>query len=522
MTAENSPVHKSPIWTRLSLRLGFLMGVVLVILLAFQPVLEEWIGRSVGIHNPEWLAGLEEAVDTAIWVVDGIEKVEGSEVGDWYLPAEDVAELAPIMDEFERGYLWVLPNGSVQAASPSFQSLVGKPWPHPLEVDNPFAIQDDHSRPAVAMPVEMADDEENLAGHVIAVKFGENAAFDGEGRFFLEEYEVDLYMLPLHDHLVSHSLGEAGLRLRRWVALGFSAAIALLLSLVITRLVTRRLFHLIHEADQPVTSDADLPGPFPVEGSDEVTRLARALNRMRDRVAELLHELKTQDQERKRWIAQVSHDIRTPLAALTACLDRAHRLSARGELQEQGDELLEAASHDAARVRTLAEDLLEVARLEAREPLRRESVMPEELIGGVARGFNPLVKAKGLNLILEVHGPLPDLHADGRLLVRAVENLLRNALRHARSQVRIFATVQSEQLVIEVSDDGDGFKIDIGPLEDRRLEQLRKAADSTGLGLQLARQVVEAHDGSIELDQGPLGGAAVRVTVPLAGNQLSA
>jgi len=201
-------------------------------------------------------------------------------------------------------------------------------------------------------------------------------------------------------------------------------------------------------------------------------------------------------------------------------LDRAHRLSARGELQEHGSELLDAASHDATRVKALAEDLLEVARLEAREPLRREAVMPEELVGGVARGFTPLIRAKGLSLDLVLQGPLPDLHADGRLFVRAVENLLRNALRHAKTQVRLYVAVLNEQLIIEVSDDGDGFKIEVGPLEDRRLEQLRKTADSTGLGLQLARQVVEAHGGFIELDHGPLGGAAVRVSVPLAGNQL--
>ena len=495
------------------------MGVVLVILLVSQPMIEGWIGRSLGYFDPKWLPGLEEAVDTTFMVVDGLEWVEDTGGGQWLLPDDDVEELNPIMAEFGRGFLWVLPDGEVQAASPSFASLVGEQWPHPLNVENAFAVPTDDGQPAVAMPVETADDNEVVAGHVIAVEFGDNAAFDGQGRFFLEEYEIDLYMLPLHEHLISHRIGEADLRLRNWVALGFSAVIALLLALVMTRLVTRRLFQLIHEADQPVTSDADLPGPFPMEGSDEVARLGRALNGMRDRISELLNEIKAQDEERKRWIAQVSHDIRTPLAALTACLDRAHRLLERGELQQQGDELLQAASHDATRVRSLAEDLLEVARLEAREPLRREAVMPEELLGAIARGFKPLIHTKGLSLSLHIHSPLPDLFVDGRLLVRAIENLVRNALRHANSQVGIGAHVHAETLIVEVSDDGDGFKVDIGPLEDRRLEKLRKAADSTGLGLQLARQVVEAHDGSIELDHGSGGGAVVRVQLPLSGNQ---
>ena len=284
--------------------------------------------------------------------------------------------------------------------------------------------------------------------------------------------------------------------------------------------VTRRLSRLIEEADHPVQSGLDLPGPFPAHGADEVARLGRALNRMRDRTAGLLLELQNQDEARRRWITQVSHDIRTPLAALSACLDRAHRLAANGQLQQHGVELLTAATHDANRVQSLAEDLLEVARLQAGEPLNKEILMPEELLGNIARGFGPLVEAGGLKLQLDVASPLPDVYADGRLLLRALENLLRNAQRHAQSQIqlRAFAT-DSKQLQIEVWDDGSGFNVDVGRLEDRRLEELRKTADSTGLGLQLTRQVIEAHDGTVELAQSASGGAGVIVCLPLANGQ---
>ncbi len=523
MAADPSfrPPSKSPIWARLNLRLGVLMGAVLVVLLAFQPRLEDWLSTWVGTPPEELAIGLEEAVDTALCVLDGIEYVapdpaDGEDAAPaWLMTDEEIAELGPIVEEFGRGYLWVLPDGIVQAASDSFVSFVGKEWEYPVDGEEAYSLIDDEGRAATAMPVEMADEEEYIAGYLIAVEFGEGAAFDGEGRLFLDEYEIDLYMFPLHDHLVGHRLNEAGLRLRRWVALGFSAAAALILSLVLTRFVTRRLFRMINEADRPVEPGMELPGPFPDQGSDEVARLGRALNQMRDRTTDLVEQLKRQDEERRRWIAQVSHDIRTPLAALTACLERAQRLADRGELQESGDQLLSAATHDAARVKSLAEDLVEVARLEAGVPLRREVLMPEELVGAIARGFEALIRERGLNLIQDIQSPLPDLYADGRLLSRAVENLIRNALRHADTTMHVRALQQQDQLLIEVGDDGKGFKIDVGLLEDRRLEELRKAADSTGLGLQLSRQVVEAHGGRIELAQSTLGGAAVQVWLPL-------
>lgn len=308
-------------------------------------------------------------------------------------------------------------------------------------------------------------------------------------------------------------------RTRRWsdrvlnlASTALFAAMALGLSLAASRMVTRRVTRLARQAAAPVDDPAHLPGPFEVAGGDEIATLARSMNGMRARVKGLLQDLERRDRDRRRWIAQVSHDLRTPLTALSACLERA-------EAELDGDpatlaERLAVARLDAERLSVLLEDLLDIARLETDEPLVAEPVPPGELVRQTARTLRGLADKRQVDLTTEVEPGLSELRADGRRLMRALENLLRNALQHAAGRVNVAARRVDGALRFEVTDDGPGLpqcgeEVDLAALGEHKSRQ-----DSAGLGLVVVRKVAEAHGGATGARNLPEGGAAVWFEVP--------
>ncbi len=312
-------------------------------------------------------------------------------------------------------------------------------------------------------------------------------------------------------------------RYRRWsartvnlVALVFFGALALLLSFAVSRLVTRRVTRLASEASALFDDPANLPGPFDESGHDEIATLARSLNALRGHVEGLLADLERRDLERRRWIAQVSHDLRTPLTALTACLERAES----GIDGEPADlrETLRIALYDAERLRELIEDLLDIARLEADDTLVTEPVPPGELMRQAARGLSALGEHSNLTLEVDIPPGLPELSADGHRLMRALENLLRNALHHARSGVRLTAVDAGAAVRFEVRDDGPGFAGDEGArIGLEGLADRRSRPDSAGLGLVVVRRVAEVHGGESGAENAPGGGARVWFSIPVRG-----
>ena len=227
----------------------------------------------------------------------------------------------------------------------------------------------------------------------------------------------------------------------------------------------------------------------------------------------------------------MSHDLRTPLTAQAACLERAAAI-----LEDESSslsrkvlaEMLSVAKMDGERVHTLADDLLEIARLDAGDQLQLEPVPPGELVRQAVRGLNPLASKRGLSLDVEVTPQLPVLQADGRRLMRAIENLLRNAIQHANSQVRVLALHSGHAVRFEVRDDGAGLPKDTEFLESMRqkssaarlteLSKRRSRADSAGLGLIVAQRVAEAHGGTVDAYNHSAGGAAFLIDIPISGD----
>lgn len=251
------------------------------------------------------------------------------------------------------------------------------------------------------------------------------------------------------------------------------------------------------------------------EGPREVRALAASLNEMSEQV----HSSR---QSQRDFVANVSHELKTPITSIQgfaqAILD--------GTAQS-GAALKQAAQviyDEAGRMHRLVVELLDLARLDAgASSLKRESVDMKELLQAVARKFGPLAAQAGVALNTEL-AELPILTADGDRLVQVFTNLTENAIKHTPQggSVSIQASRRDGAAQITVADSGPG----IPPAEaDRvfeRFYQLDKARASgpgrgVGLGLPIARQIVEAHGGTLTLESHPGQGSQFIVRLPLGG-----
>jgi two-component system sensor histidine kinase KdpD len=240
-------------------------------------------------------------------------------------------------------------------------------------------------------------------------------------------------------------------------------------------------------------------------------------------VDRLSHEAQRREVEieaerlRSALLSSVSHDLRTPLAAITG---------AASSLLEQGAPLSEASRRDllqtiyeeADRLGLHVANLLEMTRLQAGQLTVRKELQPlEETIGSACRRLERQLKGRQVNITLPPGLPL--VPADAVLLEHVFFNLIENATKYtpAGSPLEISAHVQGPAVVVEVSDHGPG----LGEGEEERIfdkfyrGQARGSSGGAGLGLAICKGVVEAHGGRIWAQNRPDGGAVFRFTLPL-------
>lgn len=247
--------------------------------------------------------------------------------------------------------------------------------------------------------------------------------------------------------------------------------------------------------------------PLPA-AHDEVRRLGETLNEMLDRLR------RSFDRER-RFVADASHELRTPVAVIRAELDAALRA---GGHDAQVREALVAALEECDHLAQLAEDLLVVARAaEGELSVRREPIEVRPLLEGVRARFGDRAREHGRELRVEGGDGL-QVEADDLRLRQALGNLVDNALRHGAGEIVLRARrgeVDGE-VELEVGDHGPGFDAD---LADRAFERFARGdaartRGGTGLGLAIVRAIAEAHGGGARIVRDGDAGATVRLWLP--------
>ncbi|MGW6921050.1 ATP-binding protein [Streptomyces sp. NPDC054950] len=279
----------------------------------------------------------------------------------------------------------------------------------------------------------------------------------------------------------------------------------LLLAVVagVTWLVTRRALRPVEDIRREmavITAAAELTRRVPEPDThDEVARLARTTN-------ETLAALETSVERQRRFVADASHELRSPIASLRTQLEVG--VAHPGLLDVPG------AVEDTVRLQRLAADLLLLARLDAGEgPVAGARVDPAALAREEAAG-RPEV-----TVVVEPGEQAPGEVAGSRgQLGRVLANLLDNAHRHARSAVTVTVRRAGGQVVVEVADDGDGVpEADRERIFERfvRLDDARGRDDGgAGLGLAIARDVAVRHGGTLTVRRTPTGGALFELRLP--------
>ncbi|WP_155855984.1 cell wall metabolism sensor histidine kinase WalK [Cellulomonas sp. URHD0024] len=252
--------------------------------------------------------------------------------------------------------------------------------------------------------------------------------------------------------------------------------------------------------------------------ADEIARLAVTLNGMLDR----LHDA---HQAQVRFVADASHELRSPLAAARAELDVAARDPAHADWVATTSVL--RASNE--RMQRLVDDLLVLTRTEEHAPGRDRDVDLDEVVERIGFGLRP---RRGV--VVDVVTEPVRVPGDPEELSRVVQNLADNAVRHAQRRVRLTVTADpgtpgagtqgahAPCARIEVADDGSGIAVtDRDLVFDRfvRLDEGRaRSAGGSGLGLAIVRGIVGSHGGSVRVGESDLGGASFVVRLPQASS----
>ena len=239
---------------------------------------------------------------------------------------------------------------------------------------------------------------------------------------------------------------------------------------------------------------------------------ARPLKRLTTAFNEMARRLETNEQRRRELLADVAHELRTPLQVI------------RGSVEGMLDGLYPV---DADRLRPLLSETIVMARLlddlrtlsmaEAGVlELHRESVDPRALTDDAVTAFGSMAEEAGVSLASVNVGEIPaTIEADPVRLAEVLTNLLTNALRHTPSEgsITVRTTHRPRMVSFAVEDTGPGISPDLLPFVFDRFTTSADA-EGTGLGLAIAKRLVEAHGGDIEASSNPNGGTTIRFTIP--------
>jgi signal transduction histidine kinase len=255
---------------------------------------------------------------------------------------------------------------------------------------------------------------------------------------------------------------------------------------------------------------------------DELDRLHDTFHAMARRILEQIQTLRHTDAGRRELVANVSHDLRTPLASLNGYLETL--LLKEGQLSdEERRRYVDIAARHGRRLAVLVDELFELARLDSIETLLRcEPVALGELLNDVTQKFALTAQRKGITLECDGELDAPYVVADIALITRALENLLENALRHTPSggRVRLELRRGSGHVAVVVSDTGCGIPAEELPkIFDRfyRLEKSRQSdADGFGLGLAIVQRIAELHGATLHAASVVNQGTTFRFELPVA------
>lgn len=293
------------------------------------------------------------------------------------------------------------------------------------------------------------------------------------------------------------------------VAASVSAFLAMLAGTWLFWQITRPLARLRDAAEQVAAGKLDTR--VRVKSKDEVGRVGVAFNHMAG-------ELQRQEGLRKQMVADIAHELRTPLSVMQVNLE-----AMADELLPASPEELDGLHHEVIRLSRLVEDLRLLSMADAGKlQMRTDPVDANALVESAVRRMTPKAEARGVRLGASLSSRPASIVGDEDKLQQVLANLVSNALRYTPSgkRVEVSARANRRHVTLQVSDEGPG--IDPGDLPDlferfyKGDRSRNRSAGGSGLGLSIVKKLVELHGGQVEAALPEPGGLQVTIRLPLA------
>jgi signal transduction histidine kinase len=299
-----------------------------------------------------------------------------------------------------------------------------------------------------------------------------------------------------------------------------STSITLIAAIIITFislvLITKNLRKMVGVIRQFKNGDLDARINFKQTG--ELKEFSNSFNEMADTIVQNMQDLKTMDNLRRELVANVSHDLRTPLATIHGYSET---ILMKSETMSEAErtEHLKTIMNSTQRLKKLVEELFELSKLEARETKPNlEAFQLSELAQDIRHKNLILAESKNINLNLDSPQDLPLAYADIGMIERVFQNLIDNAIKFTPKGGTILVQLKKEQknIKIKISDSGVGIsKDEIEHIYDRFNQGSEKKSKGLGLGLAIVKKILEVHGVDINTTSTPNKGTTFSFDIPV-------
>lgn len=280
--------------------------------------------------------------------------------------------------------------------------------------------------------------------------------------------------------------------------------IAGIVGIVLFAFLTKRLYRMADVVKR--FQHGDHNARIKDKSKDEIGQLGNTFNDMADKIVKSMQELKRTDDLRRELVANVSHDLRTPLASIQGYLETIFIKEDSLSIDER-KKYLDIIFSNTKLLNNLVQELFELSKLDAKqiEP-KVEPFSMADLTMDVVLKFKPLAKKLGVNLDAEAPQDLPLVTADIALIERALSNLIDNAIRNTpeKGNVTVSLLPKKSTVYITISDTGKGIAAEDLPKIFERFKRIDKTQSRSyggaGLGLAIAKKILEVHNSNINVE----------------------
>lgn len=294
--------------------------------------------------------------------------------------------------------------------------------------------------------------------------------------------------------------------------------VAFSLGLILLALLTRNLRKIQNSVKRFETGDFN--AKIPIENMGELSDLANTVNHMADTILSNIEDLREVDRLRRDLIANVSHDLRSPLSIIHGYIETLI-LKQETIKPEESEQYLKIILQSSDRLKGLVSDLFELSRLEARQvKLQKTPFYVNELLADTIRQYELMAKERHIKLETNLPQNLPMVLADLDLIGRVIQNLLDNALKFTpeNGSIEVMANVVDKLVHIEISNSGEGINSEELPhIFDRyyKIDHNRNTLKGSGLGLAIVRKIIELHETDIKVSSEPGAYTRFNFTLPM-------